>query len=66
MKDLIQKLEDDVEAEATQKGFCANEMADAVRSGTCSRVYVMFVSLLYTCACMSHGLCCILMLSFCA
>jgi hypothetical protein len=32
IKDLIQKLEDDAEAEATQKGFCDKEMGDAVRS----------------------------------
>merc|ERR1719443_1125130 len=32
IKDLIQKLEDDAEAEATQKGFCDKEMADAVRN----------------------------------
>jgi chromosome segregation ATPase len=32
IKDLIQKLEDDAEAEATQKGFCDTNMADAVRS----------------------------------
>jgi len=31
IKDLIQKLEDDAEAEATQKGFCDKNMADAVR-----------------------------------
>jgi hypothetical protein len=32
IKDLIQKLEEDAEAEATQKGFCDKEMGDAVRS----------------------------------
>ena len=30
IKDLIQKLQDDAEAEATQKGFCDSNMADAV------------------------------------
>jgi hypothetical protein len=32
IKDLIKKLEDDAEAEATQKGFCDKEMGDATRS----------------------------------
>jgi hypothetical protein len=32
IKDLIQKLEEDAESEATQKGFCDKEMGDAVRS----------------------------------
>jgi hypothetical protein len=32
IKDLIQKLEDDAESEATQKGFCDTNMADAVRN----------------------------------
>lgn len=32
IKDLIQKLEDDAEAEATQKGMCDTQMAEAVRT----------------------------------